>query len=101
MPLTGRFWFRRTWTGKLILLVEEERGRWFRRRLGPMLRWRDARLLDLAEAPLRGLMTLERTYRADFGPGEARRPSGLASVAGGLALGRGGPGAGTRPPLSG
>lgn len=101
MPLTGRFWFRRTWTGKLILPVEEERGRWFRRRLGRTLRWRDARLLDLAEGPLRGLMTLERTYRAEFGPGEPRRPAGLAAVPAGLALARGGPEPGTRPPLSG
>lgn len=101
MPLTGRFWFRRTWTGKLILLVEEERGRWFRRRLGRRLRWRDARLLDLAEAPLRGLMTLERTYRAEFGPGEPRRAVSLTPVTGGLALGRGTPASGTRPPLSG
>ena len=28
-----------------------------------------ARLLDLAEAPLRALMTLERTYRAEYGTG--------------------------------
>jgi hypothetical protein len=80
MPLTGRFWFRRTWTGKLILLVEEERGRWFRRRRGSTLRWRDAKLLDLAEAPLRGLMTLERTYRPAFGSGDARRPQGLPAA---------------------
>ena len=24
MSLTGRFWFRKTWTGRLVLLVEEE-----------------------------------------------------------------------------
>ncbi|MBE7244209.1 MAG: hypothetical protein INR63_04605 [Actinomycetospora chiangmaiensis] len=64
MPLTGRFWFRRTWTGKPILLVEEERGRWLRRRLGSRRRWRDATWLDLAEVLLRGLMTLERTCPA-------------------------------------
>lgn len=70
--LTGRFWFRKTWTGKLVLLVEEEKPRWLNRG-GPIkLRWRDARLLDLAEAPMRTLMTLERTYRADYGAGAAR-----------------------------
>lgn len=79
MALTGRFWFRRTWTGKLVLLVEEERGRWFRRRRGHTLRWRDARLLDLAETPLRTLMTLERTYRMEFA--DPRRPAGLPTVA--------------------
>lgn len=70
--LTGRFWFRKTWTGKLVLLVEEEKPRWWRRGGLTKLRWRDARLLDLAEAPMRTLMTLERTYRADYGSGGAR-----------------------------
>ncbi|ACB26857.1 hypothetical protein ABID82_001125 [Methylobacterium sp. PvP062] len=70
--LTGRFWFRKTWTGKLVLLVEEERPRWFGRSGLTKLRWRDARLLDLAEAPMRTLMTLERSYRADYAAGPAR-----------------------------
>ncbi len=70
--LTGRFWFRKTWTGKLILLVEEEKPRWWSRSGSTKLRWRDARLLDLAETPMRPLMTLERTYRADTGSGAAR-----------------------------
>ena len=68
MALTGRFWFRKTWSGKLVLLVEDKRPRW----LGPKgsfkLRWRDAKLLDLAEPPLRTLMTLERTYRTEYAP---------------------------------
>ena len=70
--LTGRFWFRKTWTGKLVLLVEEERPRWFSRAGLTKLRWRDARLLDLAEAPMRTLMSLERSYRADYASGPAR-----------------------------
>ncbi|MDP4006000.1 hypothetical protein [Methylobacterium sp. NEAU K] len=70
--LTGRFWFRKTWTGKLVLLVEDERPRWFSRGGLTKLRWRDARLLDLAEGPMRTLMTLERTYRAEYGSGPAR-----------------------------
>ncbi len=91
MPLTGRFWFRRTWTGKLVLLVEEERGRWFRRRPGGKPRWRDARLLDLAEAPLRDLMTLERTHRVAAGlRAIPTRPPGRGGV---LAVE---PGSGTR-----
>lgn len=72
MALTGRFWFRRTWTGKVVLLVEEEKHRWFRKGSGPKVSWRDATLLDLAEAPLRALMTLERTYRAEYAPASAR-----------------------------
>ena len=67
--LTGRFWFRKTWTGKLVLLVEEKKPRWFSRKHLTKPRWRDARLLDLAEAPMRTLMTLERTYRAEYGAG--------------------------------
>ena len=70
--LTGRFWFRKTWTGKLVLLVEEERPRWFGRSGLTKLRWRDARLLDLAEAPMRTLMTLERSYRAAYAAGPGR-----------------------------
>ena len=54
------------------MLVEEEKNRWFRRGNGPTLSWRDATLLDLAEAPLRALMTLERTYRAEYAPASAR-----------------------------
>jgi hypothetical protein len=49
MALTGRFWFRRSWKGKLVLLVEEENGRWFGRRGATKRRWRNAKLLDLAD----------------------------------------------------
>ncbi|MDP4005640.1 hypothetical protein Q8W67_19530 [Methylobacterium sp. NEAU K] len=72
MALTGRFWFRRTWLGKVVLLVEEEKSRWFHKGSGPKLSWRDANLLDLAEPPLRTLMTLERTYRAEYAPSSSR-----------------------------
>ncbi|AIQ93351.1 MULTISPECIES: hypothetical protein [Methylobacterium] len=70
--LTGRFWFRKTWTGKLVLLVEEEKPRWLSRTGLTKRRWRDARLLDLAEAPMHALMTLERGYRGDPASGPAR-----------------------------
>ncbi|QEE40931.1 MULTISPECIES: hypothetical protein [unclassified Methylobacterium] len=77
--LTGQFWFRKTWSGKLILLVEEERPRWFSRKKLTKPRWRDARLLDLAEAPMRTLMTLERAYRAEYGS-SATLPAAAPSV---------------------
>jgi hypothetical protein len=70
--LTGRFWFRKSWTGKLVLLVEEERPRWFGGPGETKRRWRDAKLLDLAEAPMRTLLTLERTYRVEHPVGPAR-----------------------------
>ena len=56
MSLTGRFNFRRTWTGKIVLQVEDERrsmlGKGFRKR------WRDANVLDLAAPALRRLIDL-------------------------------------------
>lgn len=58
--LTGRFTFRRTLTGKIVLQIEEDiRTLWplshkraFRRR------WRDAKLMDLTATQLRPLMDL-------------------------------------------
>lgn len=70
--LTGRFWFRKSWTGKLVLLVEEERPRWFGSPGEMKRRRRDAKLLDLAEAPMRTLLTLERTYRVEHAAGPVR-----------------------------
>ena len=65
MALTGRFWFKKTWRGKLLLLVEESRPRWFKR--GEVkLRWREAKLLDLAELPLQPLMDLGRLNRPTY-----------------------------------
>ena len=60
MSLTGKFAFRRSLTGKIVLRVEEEvkvpwplsRTASFRRR------WCDARLVDLAEAEMRTVMDL-------------------------------------------
>ncbi|GEP06318.1 hypothetical protein MOX02_43560 [Methylobacterium oxalidis] len=76
MALTGRFWFRKTWTGKLVLLIEERKPSWFRKSAFK-LRWRDAKLLDLAEIEMRPLMDLERSHRADYA---ARRSPSLYAV---------------------
>jgi hypothetical protein len=62
MALTGRFWFRKSWTGRLVLLVEEVRPRWFGRGAGKP-RWRNARLMDFAEPELRPLMAMEKLHR--------------------------------------
>ena len=78
MALTGRFWFKRTWRGKLILLVEDERRRWFNRRGATKLRWRDATLLDLAEPELQALVNLERTRRAEHTASSVRRLRALS-----------------------
>lgn len=60
MPLTGRFDFRRTVSGKLLLLLEEDvAARWSPFRKGARRRrWRRARVLDLAAREMRPLMDL-------------------------------------------
>lgn len=73
MTLTGRFNFRKSPMGKIILQVEEERQpRWsFASRGDVRHRWRDARSLDLALPALRGLIELrdyiQETPQANFG----------------------------------
>jgi hypothetical protein len=71
MALTGRFWFRKSWTGRLVLLVEEERRGWFGGGARKP-RWRNAKLLDFAEPELRPLMLVEQVHRGGFAPGAAR-----------------------------
>ncbi|GJD97986.1 hypothetical protein [Methylobacterium iners] len=70
MELTGRFWFKRTWSGKLVLLVEEKRQR--RRLFGKggsefKLTWREAKLLDFADNALSPLVDLGRQHRHGSG----------------------------------
>jgi hypothetical protein len=65
MPLTGRFGFRKSLTGKIVLQVEEERlvsalflrGRYRQR-------WRDARFMDLVHPELRGLISFKDHVQA-------------------------------------
>ena len=71
MALTGRFWFRKSWRGKLVLVVEERKPRWLRPRSSYTV-WRDATLLDFAEMALRPLVMLEHSHRSAH---EARRPA--------------------------
>ncbi len=61
MALTGRFNLRKTFTGRIVLQVEEEvQGFWGRMTGTPKLRrrWRDASVLDLAAPELRALVDL-------------------------------------------
>lgn len=75
MPLTGRFGFRKTLFGKIVLKVEEDApqpwplslsGR-FRRR------WRDARYMDLVQPEIRGLINL-RDYAQECPHGNFAAP---------------------------
>jgi len=59
MALTGRFNFKRSWFGKLMLEVEEEVKPFFGGDTKPMKRrWRRATLLDLAQPEMRPLIDL-------------------------------------------
>jgi hypothetical protein len=66
MSLTGRFTFHRTWTGKVLLQVEEEvKSIWPMSRSKPYRRrWRNAKLMDLAAPELRAVMDLR--YKPQF-----------------------------------
>lgn len=66
MALTGKFCFRKTWRGKIVLQVEEEvKPFWRRSKPGPLKwRWRDATLMDLAAPEMRHLIDLR--FRPQF-----------------------------------
>lgn len=60
MALTGRFNFRKTLTGKIVLQLEEDvKAFWAASRKSPTRRrWRDADVFDLAKPELRPLIDL-------------------------------------------
>jgi hypothetical protein len=68
MSLTGRFTFRRTFWGKIVLQVEDEvRPIWrFWQQGARRRRWRDATVMDLAAVELRPLMDLRSRPRFDW-----------------------------------
>lgn len=76
MSLTGRFNFRKTLTGKIILQVEEDRKSVFRMFGKRQLhrRWRDATTLDLAAPELRALIDLRQ--KPQFMPQNYVSPQG-------------------------
>ena len=64
MALTGRFTFRRSFWGRIVLQVEEEKRSLWSRSKPFKKRWRDATLMDLAAPELRSLIDLR--YRPHF-----------------------------------
>jgi hypothetical protein len=68
MPLTGRFMFRRSMMGHIILQIEEDgKAIWPFSRKGPTRRrWRDANLMDLAAPEMRALIDLRHKPRLDL-----------------------------------
>jgi hypothetical protein len=76
MSLTGRFNFRKTLTGKIILQVEEDRKSMFRLfgKRSSHRRWRDATTMDLAAPELRALIDLRQ--KPQFMPQSFAAPPG-------------------------
>jgi hypothetical protein len=67
MALTGRFNLRKSFSGRIILQVEEEvRSAWglFSRKPKFRTRWRDAKAMDLPASELRALMDLRNRPRS-------------------------------------
>jgi hypothetical protein len=64
-------------------VVEDERRRWFERRWATKLRWRDAKLLDLAEPELQALVNLARSRGPDRLIGSVRSLDAVPSHAAG------------------
>ena len=58
MSLTGRFNFRRTLTGRIVLQVEEDQSVWWSRKGKTRRRYRDANVMDLAKPEMRALIDL-------------------------------------------
>jgi hypothetical protein len=64
MALTGRFTFRRSFWGRIVLQVEEEKRSFWARSKPFKKSWRDATLMDLAAPELRALIDLR--YKPHF-----------------------------------
>jgi hypothetical protein len=58
MPLTGRFNFRRTLTGRIVLQVEEDKPYWWSSKGQTRRHYRDANVMDLANPEMRALIDL-------------------------------------------
>jgi hypothetical protein len=75
MGLTGKFRFRKSLWGKIMLQIEEEvKPFWHRSKPGPLKpRWRDATLMDLAAPEVRPLIDMrfrpQFHFQSSFVPG--------------------------------
>ncbi|MBD2747789.1 hypothetical protein IC232_13880 [Microvirga sp. BT688] len=82
MALTGRFNLRKSFSGRIILQVEEEvESTWglFSQKRKFRRRWRDAKSMDLPATELRSLMDLRNRpqFMQAFEPTQVARPSAL------------------------
>lgn len=81
MALTGRFNLRKSFSGRIILQVEEEvKSAWslFSKQPKFRRRWRDAKAMDLPATELRALMDLRnrpRSFMQAYEPTQVVRPA--------------------------
>ena len=74
MGLTGKFKFRKTFWGKIVLQIEDEvKPFWSRSKPDTLKRrWRDATLMDLADPQMRRLIDMRfrphLRYQSSFAP---------------------------------
>ena len=93
MGLTGKFSFRKSFWGRIVLQVEEE-VKPFWSRLRPLKpRWRDATLMDLAAPELRPLIDMHSRPQFRFQspptqavPAHREQTEGQAEIGTGVAL---------------
>jgi len=79
VALTGRFSFRKTFWGRVVLQVEEEVKPLWRRSANPSpvkRRWRDATLMDLASPEMRALIDLR--FKPKFRVKDQTGPEAIA-----------------------
>jgi hypothetical protein len=95
MPLTGKFRFRKTLWGRIVLQLEEEVKQFWSRSKPDALkrRWRDATLMDLAAPELRALIDMR--FRPQFrfesnltqaAPAQREQTKGQVEIGAGAAL---------------
>ena len=76
MPLTGRFNFRRTLTGRIVLQVEEDKPLWWSSKGKTRRHYRDANVMDLANPEMRALIDLRN--KPQYVPPLSRAPEQMA-----------------------
>ena len=93
MPLTGKFRFRKSFWGRIVLQLEDEVKPFWAKPGALKRRWRDATLMDLAAPELRPLIDLR--FRPQFRfqsaptqavPAHREQTEGQAEIGTGVAL---------------
>ena len=93
MPLTGKFKFRKSFWGRIVLQLEEEVKPFWAKPGALKRRWRDATLMDLAAPELRPLIDMR--FRPQFHsqstptqamPAHREQTEGQAEIGTGAAL---------------